>query len=321
VGLKLGWGYTWVCDLRCAFCYSPRKDRGVWCPRLVERILDANEILDVNWGTGENVLEPSFLEALRIVHRRGVPQSVTSNGALVLRPEALDLIDELDVSIDFPDRRRHDLWRGRAGAWERACRLVREAARRGVRTTVTMVALPANSGYRTGYEMVELARGLGAEMLRINLYFTRRPRSDPFVPEPRRAWELLLGVVDAGARFVGTSDPIVAAVLGVEPVPYAGRSLRILPDGWVTPATYLTWGPWRMANLLSDPRIRDDTGALRTFLGISERVWPREAPERVAVAGRDYYLELATMPRISIRGVLGASQIHVGYLPTTVFAV
>jgi len=321
--LKIGFGYTRTCNFRCEFCYS-KNVSGNWDKQdAVKVIADAVEhhgSVEVNWGTGENVLAPGFVEVLREVHAMGVPQDLTTNGSVVLREEALKYLDELDVSIDYPDPDSHNRARGHPKAFEWATRAVKYAARElGIQATVTMVGMRGNLSYETGRRMVELARSLDAAALRLNLYFFTRP--DRFVPTPAQVGDFLKGLRDAGAGLYGTSDPAVAKLLGVEPEGYLG-SVRLLPEKRISPSTYLTSDEWAVPIQLPDfYRNFVQTHVYRRFEEVYKRTFPRQSADRVAVLGYDPYYVDGEVEAVPLRRASGRSFIHLGYLPTTIFSV
>jgi uncharacterized Fe-S cluster-containing radical SAM superfamily protein len=323
--LKIGFGYTRICNFRCEFCYS-KNVRGSWTKQdAVKVIADAvehygAENVEVNWGTGENILAPEFVEVLREVHMMGVPQDLTTNGSVILRKQALQYLDELDVSIDYPDPERHNKVRGHPKAFEWATQAAKYAARElGIQVTVTMVGMKGNLNYETGYKMVELARGLDAAALRLNMYFFTSP--DRFVPSPTQVSDFLKGLRDAGAALYGTSDPAVAKFLGVEPAGFLG-SVRLLPEKKVSPSTYLTSDEWVAPIQLPDfynNFLR--TGVYKRFEEIYKDTFPRQSADRVAVLGYDPYYVDGHVEAVALRQAGGRRFVHLGYLPTTIFSV
>jgi len=322
--LKIGFGYTRTCNFRCEFCYS-KNVRGNWRKEeAVAVIADAvehygAENIDVNWGTGENILVPEFIDVLREVHKMGVAQDLTTNGSLILRKEAFQYLDELDVSIDYPDPEHHNKARGHPKAFEWATQAVRYASRLGIQVTVTMVGMRGNLNYETGHKMVELARSLGAVALRLNMYFFTRP--DRFVPSLTQLSDFLKGIRDAGAGLYGTSDPAVAKFLGAEPVGYLG-TVRLLPEKKVSPSTYLTSDEWAVSVQLPDfYHSFLQTGVYKRFEEIYKKTFPRQSADRVAVLGYDPYYVEGDIEVVGLKQASGRNFIHLGYLPTTIFSV
>jgi radical SAM protein with 4Fe4S-binding SPASM domain len=94
-----------------------------------------------------------------------------------------------------------------------------------------------NTNYTRMGALATVAAGLGAD-LRVNVY--QPSKTDRFTLGYEQFWtgfKTLLG----SARLVATSEPVLAAVLGIEDFagPACGRStVRIAPDGRVLPCTY-----------------------------------------------------------------------------------
>jgi pyruvate-formate lyase-activating enzyme len=319
--LKLGFGYTRLCNFRCAFCYS-KNVAGTWraesALKVVEDAVQHHRNVEINWGTGENILAPGFLDVLKGVHRMGVPQDITTNGTLVLWKEAFNYIDELDVSLDFPEPELHVKSRGHPMAFAWASEAVRYAVKLGIQTSIVMVGLRGNMTYERGRRMAELARGLGADALRLNLYFFTK--EDGFAPTPAQIAEFIKGLRDAGAVLRGTSDPAVARIVQAEPVGYLG-SVRLLPEGLISPSTYLTSAEWTAPVELPDFYARfKGSEAYRRFEEIYRKTFPRASADRVAVLGRDPYVD-GEVERVPMRQAPGRHYIHLGYLPTTIFGL
>jgi len=319
--LKLGFGYTRLCNFKCAFCYS-KNVTGTWraesALKVVEDVVLHHGKVEVNWGTGENILAPGFLDVLKGVHKMGVLQGITTNGTLVFWKEAFNYIDELDVSLDFPDPALHNESRGHPMAFAWASEAVRYAVKLGIQTGIVVVGLRKNMTYEYGRRMVELAKELDADSLRLNLYFYTR--EDGLAPSPAQIAEFIKGLRDTGATLSGTSDPAVAKIVQTEPVSYLG-SVRLLPEGLISPSTYLTSAEWTAPVELPDFYTRFKMSKVyKRFEEIYRRTFPHASADRVAVLGRDPYVD-GEVERVPMRQAPGRHYIHLGYLPTTIFAV
>ena len=320
--LKIGFGYTRLCNFSCEFCYS-KHVRGTWrrdeALRVIQDAIDhyGNNI-DLNWGTGENILVPDFIDVLREAHRLGVSQDITTNGSLILKKEAFNYLDELDVSFDYPDPELHNKSRRHPKAFEWASQTVKYASNLGLQVSIAIVGMRGNMTYENGIKMVELARSLGAEAIRLNLYFHTKP--DEFVPSLTQISEFIKGLKDAGATLHGTSDPAIARILKVEPVGYLG-SVRLLPEKKISPSTYLTTDEWIAPIEL--PNFYKNflkSSAYKRFEEVYKKSFPKASADRVAVLGYDPYVE-GEVETISMRQAPSKHFIHLGYLPTTIFGV
>ena len=233
---SVGLGLTNECNLRCAHCYRP--DMVIERLRLadVERVCRSIPVRSVNLGVGENGLHPQYTAILDYLWSLDVKTTITSNGRsiAVLPDAAVKRFHSIEFSLDFPTEREHDLVRG-DGNWRTVVAALERCAALGVATTVTAVMM--NTNYRRMAELARVAASMGSP-LRVNVY--QPSRSDRFTLGYDQFWtgfRMLLG----GARLVATSEPVLAAVLGLEsfPGPACGRStIRVAPDGRVLPCTY-----------------------------------------------------------------------------------
>jgi radical SAM protein with 4Fe4S-binding SPASM domain len=235
-GFSLGIGLTNECNLRCAHCYRPDTIAERLTRVDVQRILRSIPVRSVNLGVGENGLHPQYAEILDDLWSLPIKTSITSNGWSVaaLPDGALKRFHGVEFSLDFPTEHEHDLVRG-PGNWRTVMGSLERCAALGVLTTVTAVMM--NINYERMGELARVAARLGAN-LRVNVY--QPSKSDRFTLSYDQFWtgfKRLFG----SARLVATSEPVLAAVLGVEGFagPACGRAtVRVAPDGRVLPCTY-----------------------------------------------------------------------------------
>lgn len=235
MAFSVGVGLTNECDLKCPHCY--RSDMVVSRLSLADiaRVCDSVPIRSVNLGVGENGLHPDYHAILEHFWERGIRTSITSNGLSVqaLSDEALKRLHSVECSLDFPTEPEHDRFRG-AGNWRRVAQTLERCAGLGVPATVTAVMMSVNHD-RLG-ELARVAAGFGAN-LRMNVY--QPSKTDRFTLSYEQFWSGIRRLLGA-ARLVATSEPVLAAVLGLDgPGPACGRStVRVAPDGRVLPCTY-----------------------------------------------------------------------------------
>jgi len=257
----IGWGYTSRCDLNCAFCYSRRVRRGN--ATLEIHFDDARSFVihnqyhvgAFNFGTGECFLAPMFTDLLKICADTipGVDLAVTTNGAFfdaANTTEKVELyrncISELDVSIDFAKSEDHDSWRGKPGCWARAINAVKLAFDMGIATSIVMVGTKQTLQEQNVAAMLELAESHGVA-LRINL-FMPTAGDFSFSPSTATVWSLLEQLQEHES-IMRSSDPLIGPRTDTyQPGLHlaAHRSCRVLPDGRVTPSTYLLDAPWTL---------------------------------------------------------------------------
>jgi radical SAM protein with 4Fe4S-binding SPASM domain len=257
----VGWGYTARCNMGCGFCYSKASRRGlldgIGAPevslRIAKGFLARNRdlIRSINFGTGESFLAPEFASLLRAC-RTLIPAlqiSVTTNGAFAKAStcgrnmSAFKWgIDELDVSLDYADSKKHDRSRRHDGAWRDAIHSLWLAQDNQIRPSIVMVGTDDTMAPANFAEMLSIAR-CNECLLRINLY---RPVNSDFGPVPHYATiRKALEYAVTHESLVQTSDPLFAALTGQVLAPQcSGNVCRILPNGRVTPSTYLLSQEW-----------------------------------------------------------------------------
>jgi radical SAM protein with 4Fe4S-binding SPASM domain len=240
---SVGMGLTNECNLRCAHCYRP--DMAVDRLSLldVQAVCTAIPIKSVNLGVGENGLHPEYEAILDHLRQLAIKTSITSNGLSIqaLPDEHVKRFHSVEFSLDFPTQAEHDGFRG-PGNWRTVTEALERCTDLGVPVTVTAVMMRIN--YDQMADLARVAAGYGAH-LRVNIY--QPSKTDRFTLSYEQFWDgfrRLLG----GTRLVATTEPVLAAVLGLPGFtgPGCGRTtVRVAPDGRVLPCTY--WPESRLA--------------------------------------------------------------------------
>jgi len=194
------WDFTYRCNLRCKHCYA---SAGVNFPEMsVEERLKALDIL-VDAGVamlalsgGEPLLGPGFWEVLKRANDYGMYLAMATNATLITDEIAKRLAKNglvfAQVSLDSPDPKFHDEFRGVPGAWEKAVRGIRNLKKYGILVEVSMVITKKN--YRDVPKMLKFVKKeLGVDMfMAYNFIPTGRARNIvdwDLTPEER--WEVL----------------------------------------------------------------------------------------------------------------------------------
>jgi radical SAM protein with 4Fe4S-binding SPASM domain len=233
---SLGIGLTNECDLRCAHCYRPDTVIDRLTLDDVRRVCRSIPLRSINLGVGENGLHPQYAAILDYFWSLDVKTSITSNGRSIaaLPDAAVKRFHSVEFSLDFPTEREHDLVRG-SGNWRTVMASLERCAALGVPATVTGVMMNTNHD-RMG-ELAKVAAGAGAP-LRVNVY--QPSKTDRFTLSYEQFWTGFKTLF-ASARLVATSEPVLAAVLGIEGFagPACGHAtVRVAPDGHALPCTY-----------------------------------------------------------------------------------
>jgi len=163
------WDITYACNMRCKHCYA---SAGV---RLRDELTteEAKSVIDtlyragvaaIAWSGGEPLLREDLFELSRYAYEKGIYVSMATNATLIDEETARRLWESgmrfLQVSLDSPDPRAHDEFRGVEGSWERATNAVRLASKMGFFVNVSMTASRFNVSDVP--RMIDLSEELGA---------------------------------------------------------------------------------------------------------------------------------------------------------------
>jgi MoaA/NifB/PqqE/SkfB family radical SAM enzyme len=156
---------TNACNLRCSYCRCTEiaatpMTTDQW--REIIRRLAALGTIRFKFHGGEPTLRPDFRELSAEVQQAGMVAAAVTNGSTIpSRPELLDYLDELCISLDSPDSETNDHIRGE-GSYQRAVQTIDLSLQRGVRTVVNMVLTRKNLSDLE--EMLEFCEARGVLM-------------------------------------------------------------------------------------------------------------------------------------------------------------
>ena len=235
MGFSVGIGLTNDCNLACAHCYRDTQIINHLSLDQVKEICDAIPVDAMGMGTGENILNPEFVEIVSYLNERGVKLSIASNGhsLTTVSEHILKMFGDVELSIDFPTETEQDAFRG-LGNW----RLVHQAIERchelGIEVSILSTLMTTN--FDKMDRMVALARSNGCN-LRVNAY--QAVKTDAYRLSYDQFWEGYQRLFSAG-QVVACSEPVVRAVMGLSDVqsPCGRRSIRVNPRGQIIPCVY-----------------------------------------------------------------------------------
>lgn len=256
---KIGWGLSNRCNMACKFCYSRKVRRE---QKNFDNIIQAGvnfvkhnkeKIDSINFGTGEPTVEPAFFKFCSQLKEAApdVMIGVTTNGNLARAVKDnpfnmevfINCIEDVDVSLDYGNATQQDESRNYEGAFQGVIDTLKLCKKYNKNTTIVSVMHKYNCSIENFESMIRIARLYDASF-RINVL---RPTVD---------FDFALPYADLKRNFVhlmysyeveSIADPLLAALVGAEcPVgdPTAKSSFRILPNGFVTPSTYLLDSNW-----------------------------------------------------------------------------
>ena len=233
---SVGIGLTNNCNLHCAHCYRDQDRIYNLTLEDIEKICDSLEISSIGFGTGENGLNPQYLEIIDYLKGRGIKLTLASNGyTLSITPdEMLSYFGDVEFSIDFPDQRRQDEFRGE-GNWQTIMNSIERCARLGVK--VSILAVLMNVNFKDQGQIAKLAASLGADF-RVNVY--QPMYTDKFMLSFDQYWEAYQMLFDE-TEIISVTEPLVNTFLGLgngNGTPCGGSSIRITPDRRLKPCVY-----------------------------------------------------------------------------------
>ena len=206
MGFSVGIGLTNACNLACAHCYRDTQSINYLSLDQVKKVCDSIPVDAMGMGTGENILNPDFVEIASYLNDQGVKISIASNGhSLMTAPEhILKMFSDVEVSIDFPSESEQDRFRG-SGNWS----LVHQAIERcqGLGIEVSILSTLMCTNFDQMDSMVALARSDGCN-LRVNAY--QAVKTDAFRLSYEQFWEGYRRLFSAGL-VVACSEPVVRA--------------------------------------------------------------------------------------------------------------
>lgn len=167
----VAWELTRRCNLRCRHCRASA-DSGDYAGeltldegwRLVDEIAALGNPILILTG-GEPLLCPWLFDIIEYARGKGLRPVVGTNATLVDAATAKRLADagisRISVSLDFPEARRHDEFRGESGAFDAALRGVRAAREAGIEVQVNSTITRLNKASLA--ELHDLAVSIGAK--------------------------------------------------------------------------------------------------------------------------------------------------------------
>lgn len=213
---------------------------------MVKKLKSAGTVA-INFGGGECPLRRDFIPLCKyIAENSKIKISLTTNGTTFsLIKHNLNLFHDIGVSLDFPDARRHDWFRGVNGTFKKATETIKKLVENGVKVEIVTCITKLNSDIKTLEKMYELCKKLRVDSWRINRY--RPTGREEMIEKLRLDKETLKKVYQFLASLsmdtVSISDPIFRAYAGIKGAfagcPCGTYSFRIQPDGEVSPCIYL----------------------------------------------------------------------------------
>lgn len=356
---KIGWGFTSACNMFCPFCYSKvaREQNREVSLSVANKFIDNNfpYIDSINYGTGECSLSDNWFEFIYRTRQKypGIRQALTTNGTIIniieknakKRDIFFTAIDEIDISLDFADKKKHNTIRGHDKAYDWAMGTLDACKEGGIIPSIVIVGYQESLVPGKLDQIFELASTYKA-FVRLNL-LRPTPLSTMQPPTYHTVFTILEWMIKT-RKVVSLCDPLFGSVFDKHHAisETTGKtSLRILPDGNITPSTYLITGDWFGLNINNEVSL-DRIRMSKPFRYISEMSIPAKCSNCDVVSTcrggaidrrvlyynslekRDPYCPLrnkAPFPDsidVNYYKINNSSvpNVHDGYLPTLIFA-
>lgn len=278
---NVGWGITNFCNMNCKFCYS--KDtrlstNTVTFEDWIRFIDENNKFIDsINYGTGENTISDEFFEFIQYVRKKypNITQSLTSNGYIYERVSKnstlydiyKNCIDEIDVSLDFAIKEKHNYFRGQPKAYDWAINTLKMLQADRKKATIVFVGFDETMTHDNIDGLFQIAKKYDA-LVRMNIYrpvSTNDEINKKFILSYKKLIEAL-EYINKKYRVVALSDILLGNIYTEENDIKENTgidSIRILPDGSICPSTYLITENYRnkynikQENILSNIKFDD----------------------------------------------------------------
>ncbi|MDR2408129.1 MAG: SPASM domain-containing protein, partial [Bacteroidales bacterium] len=154
----------------------------------------------------------------------------------------------VDISFDIAEKEKFNNLRGSANAYDWVMQTIKICAENNIKTTLVTILVDKTVQVDNLSKILELSRSHGC-FLRLNIF---RPNAGQEMSPVRYSVvkSTLLWIIDY-ASVVSLCDPLFSAILtDKRSTDNSGTSsLRILPDGSITPSTYLVTDQWIYGNI------------------------------------------------------------------------
>ena len=351
---NVGWGTVSLCNMNCKFCYSRAKrneNQDLSYADWIKFVDENHEYINsINYGTGENSLSNEWFMLIDYVrtHYHTIRQAVTTNGYISKamtdtqwkKKIVSRAIDEFDISLDYSDLEKHSEFRGQKNAGKWAIDTLKYCQEHNKEATIVCLGSKKNMYMENLDGIFNIASQYGAK-IRINIY---RPTdgvnefSKQFIWEPHELVDILYRISEK-YKVLAISDALFSNILTDKcEEDHSGiDSIRILPDGSITPSTYLISESYIIGNI-KEPNVLDNLSGREILLDTIQEVIPEECETCVykskckggvidrrylwhgSLERKDPYcvFDVTKMKKICLSDEKFES-VHYGYLPTMFF--
>jgi radical SAM protein with 4Fe4S-binding SPASM domain len=163
------WDITYSCNLHCSHCLTnsgKKSDHELNTEesfQLIDKLVES-KILNLSLVGGEPFIRPDIIQILRYLSKTKIRTSISTNGIHLPEKTLIELRDlpifQIQVSIDgIGDT--HDAFRGKKGAFKRACKNLVKIKNEGISTSINTTVTSKNIGELE--KIIDLALDLGCD--------------------------------------------------------------------------------------------------------------------------------------------------------------
>lgn len=249
--MNIGWGLTSKCNSQCKHCYNAsgmKEFKGITFEeaKVIVDKLAANGVETINYGTGESGLIDYFWDLVKYTYNKGIIQGLTTNGSSI-NENTIEYVkkylNDVDVSIDYPEKEKDNDFRGSEKAWDwaiNACKLLKE---NNISFSIVTCMHSQNATEENVDKFLKLCKEYNCEW-RINWFKPtgRGKLNDKFILSVEKVYEIFKYIVTK-ANIVALPDPYFSAIIGLNTrvaSPCGTESFRITPNTEVVPCVYFT---------------------------------------------------------------------------------
>jgi len=248
---NIGWGLTSSCNSKCKHCYNNSGEKEAKevsfeeAKQIVDK-LSGNNVKTINYGTGECGLVDFFWELVKYVHQKNIVQGITTNGYSVNSHTIENIkhfINDVDVSLDYPDKEKNNELRGTNNAWNwaiNACDLLKKHA---INFSIVTCLHSLNSTPKHIDKFLKICKQYQCEW-RINWFKpTGRGKINELLKlKPIIVHDIFRYIVEK-TIIIALPNPYFSAIIGLNArqwAPCGMESFRITPSTEVVPCVYFT---------------------------------------------------------------------------------
>ena len=266
---NIGWGPVSLCNMNCEFCYSRmarQEEYDLSIDHWKTFISQNHKLINtINYGTSENSISDDWFELIKYVSQYNIPQALTTNGYVSERINKNkkfeeifnNAISEVDVSLDFGEKARHNAWRGQPKAYDWAINTLDYCSNNNINTTLVFIGTNETLQIDNLESLFQIAKKFNAK-LRMNIFrptMKDKKVADRFIAGYKEVINAL-DYINKNHKILQICDPLFHSILtqsNDEMIDPSGvNSLRILSNGDITPSTYLITSDFKLNNIRND---------------------------------------------------------------------